>query len=159
VATVNISLTGAANPIDNGAPNHYKTGLADFCEEIDMPTNIKITAGDVQVRAELNDGPTAHAIAAALPITATTQRWGDEIYFAIPVEMELEKDATEVVDTGTLGYWPTGNAFCMFFGPTPVSRGDQIRAASAVSIIGAMLGDITELTTVPNGAKVRIELL
>ena len=123
-----------------------------------MPTNIKITAGDVQIRAELNDGPTACAIAAALPITAPAQRWGEEIYFAIPVEMELEADAREVVDLGTLGYWPTGNAFCMFFGPTPASQGDQIRAASPVNIIGAMLGDLTELTTVPNGAEVLIEL-
>ena len=122
-----------------------------------MPKTILITVGDLKIQAELNDGPTARAVAEALPIKATAQRWGQEIYFAIPVEHSLEPEAREVLEPGTLGYWPTGNAFCMFWGPTPASRGDEIRAASAVNVIGTMSGDFSNLSEVKNGTSVLIE--
>ena len=122
-----------------------------------MARRIMITAGEVKVGAELNDGPTARMVAEALPIKARGNRWGEEIYFEIPVEADLESDAREVLEAGELGYWPTGNAFCIFFGPTPASRGDEIRAASAVNIIGKAKGDLSQLPGVPNGAEVLIE--
>ncbi|HUT31351.1 MAG TPA: cyclophilin-like fold protein [Sedimentisphaerales bacterium] len=122
-----------------------------------MAKRIMITAGEVKVEAELNDGPTAKMVAEALPIKARGSRWGEEIYFEIPVEADLESDARDVVEAGELGYWPSGNAFCIFFGPTPASRGDEIRAASAVNIIGKVKGDLSQLPGVPNGAQVLIE--
>ncbi len=122
-----------------------------------MPKDIKITTGDVEVEAQLNDSATAKLIAETLPIKARAPRWGEEIYFSISVEAKLEKDSREVVEAGELGYWPSGNAFCMFFGPTPASQGDEIRAASAVNIIGKMKGDLSALTNVPSGASVLIE--
>jgi hypothetical protein len=122
-----------------------------------MPKQIRITAGNVQLEAELNDSPTAKSIAEALPIKAKGNRWGEEIYFAIPVEAGLEEDARDVLEAGELGYWPTGRAFCIFFGPTPASQGDEIRAASAVNIIGKVKGDLSTLPGVPDGAEVLIE--
>ncbi len=123
-----------------------------------MPKDIKITAGDVEVEAQLNNSKTAKLIAEALPIKAIAKRWGEEIYFSIDVEAKLEKNSREVVEAGELGYWPDGSAFCMFFGLTPASRGNEIRAASAVNIIGKMKGDWSGLTNVPGGANVLIEL-
>lgn len=122
-----------------------------------MPKQIKIRAGDVQLVAELNDSATAGAVSEALPIKARGNRWGEEIYFAIPVETGLEEGARDVLEAGELGYWPTGNAFCIFFGPTPASRGDEIRAASAVNIIGKVTSDLSQLPGVPEGAEVLIE--
>lgn len=122
-----------------------------------MGLKIRIAAGAVIVQAELNDGPTAARVAEALPIRAVAQRWGQEIYFAIPVDADRESDAREVVEAGELGYWPDGNAFCMFFGPTPASRDQEIRAASPVNIIGMMQGDLSQLSDVPTGAEVVIE--
>lgn len=122
-----------------------------------MPIKIRITAGDVQVEAELNDSPTARLIADALPIEARGNRWGEEIYFAISVKAGLEDGARDVLDAGELGYWPTGSAFCIFFGPTPASQGDEIRAASAVNVIGRIEGELSELSSVPDGARVCIE--
>lgn len=122
-----------------------------------MSKAIKITAGQIQVEAELNDSPTAKSIAEALPIKAKGSRWGGEIYFSIPVQAELEADSREVLEAGELGYWPSGNAFCIFFGPTPASEGDEIRAASAVNVIGKVKGDLSELPNVPDGADVLIE--
>ncbi len=122
-----------------------------------MPAKIKITAGEVQLDAELNDTATAKSIIAALPIKANGNRWGAEIYFEIPVDAALEQGARDVLEAGELGYWPTGNAFCIFFGPTPASTGDEIRAASAVNIIGKITTDLTQLFNVPSGAQVTIE--
>jgi hypothetical protein len=122
-----------------------------------MAKKIRITAGKVEVEAELNDSRTARMVAEALPIKARGNRWGEEIYFEIPVEADLEADARDVLEAGELGYWPSGNAFCIFFGPTPASRGEEIRAASAVNIIGKVKGDLSQLPGVPNGAQVLIE--
>lgn len=122
-----------------------------------MPKAIKITAGQTQFEAELNDSPTAQAVFDALAIKAKVSRWGGEIYFTIPVQAELEADSRDVLKAGELGYWPTGNAFCIFFGPTPASQADEIRAASAVNIIGKVRGDLSPLWNVPNGADILIE--
>ena len=117
---------------------------------------IKITAGDVTVGVELNDSDTADMVWAALPIEATASTWGDEVYFRTPVEAE-EQDAREVVDLGDVGYWPQGQALCLFFGPTPASRGDEIRPASPVNVLGTMDGDPSVLKRVLDGDHVVVE--
>jgi hypothetical protein len=121
-----------------------------------MPTPIVITAGNVKVQAELNETRTAKAIVDALPIDGHAHRWGGEIYFTIPVQMELEKGAREVLKPGELGYWPDGDAFCIFFGPTPASSGTEIRAASDVNIIGRVLTDLSRLPEVRDGSPLSI---
>lgn len=118
---------------------------------------IQITAGKVSALANLIDNPTADAIWNALPLEARGNTWGDEIYFGIPVTIEEAPDASDLVDMGSLAYWPPGRAFCIFFGRTPASRGDDIRAASAVNRFGSVIGDATVFKQVPNGEKVRIE--
>jgi len=121
-----------------------------------LPTAIRIAAGSVELRGELNDSETAKKIALALPIEAQGSTWGDEIYFAIPVTCAPEAPQ-EVVEMGALAYWPPGNAFCIFFGRTPASEGEEIRPASAVNVIGRVEGDATALKAVRSGETVRIE--
>ena len=118
---------------------------------------ILIKAGSIHIGGELNETVTARAIWEALPLEASGNRWGEEIYFRIPVVQPLEPSAQEVVRMGDLGYWPTGQAFCIFFGPTPISGPGEIRPASAVTIIGGLLGDPKRLSTVPPGAMMRLE--
>ena len=123
-----------------------------------MPKIIKITAGQVQLEAQLNDGPTARSIAEALPIKAKAQRWGGEIYFPIPVEAELEDNCREVLEAGELGYWPSGSAFCIFFGATPVSKGAEPVAASPVNVFGRLVKvELEELKRIPDDTNVTIE--
>jgi hypothetical protein len=122
-----------------------------------MGQTIRITAGDVVVTAELNDSPTAAAVAAALPIRAHGNRWGDEIYFAIDVQQSESEDARAEMRVGELAYWPPGRAFCIFFGATPASSGDQPQAASPVNPIGQVNGDVAALKQVPDGAPIVIE--
>jgi uncharacterized protein len=121
-----------------------------------MSQRIRITAGNVTAEAVLNDTRTAREVAQALPISASANTWGDEIYFGIPVHTDLE-DGQEVVALGELGYWPPGHAFCIFFGPTPASQGEEIRPASAVTVIGQVEGDSEAFKQVPAGTTVVIE--
>ena len=120
-----------------------------------MAHSITITAGAVEVSAELNDTDAAQAVWNALPFSASGNTWGDEIYFRIPVAA-VPEDLQEVVDFGDLAYWPPGNAFCIFFGPTPASHGDEIRPASAVVVIGRITGDAAQLRQVSAGTAVTI---
>jgi len=117
---------------------------------------IRITAGQVSVEARLNESRTATAIWDRLPIEAKGETWGDEIYFDIGVRAAPESPR-EVVESGDLGYWPPGRAFCIFFGPTPMSRGDEIRPASAVNVVGRIAGDPAVFKRVRAGTRVRIE--
>ncbi len=118
---------------------------------------IRIRAGEVAVTAALNDSATADAIWGALPITGRVQTWGDEIYFPIPVDVAEAPDAAQTVDKGAVAYWPPGTALCLFWGPTPMSRGDEIRPASAVNVMGVIDGDPTLLAAVPSGAEIVVE--
>lgn len=122
-----------------------------------MDRRVIIEAGDIKGEAILAESDAATAIWDSLPAESTCNTWGDEIYFDIVTSLPLDETAKEVVDTGDLGYWPQGTALCIFFGPTPASRGDEIRAASAVNIVGRIVGDPTMFKGVFPGAKVTIK--
>lgn len=117
---------------------------------------IVIKAEPAEMMAELNDSNTAKVIWNALPITGRANLWGEEIYFRIPVHIEPE-NGKEMVEKGELGFWPEGDAFCIFFGPTPMSRGDEIRPASAVNVFGKVTGDATLFKKVCSGTMIYIE--
>jgi len=122
-----------------------------------MGRRIVIRSGALSVTATLNDSPTALALCEKLPFSTSANTWGDEVYFPIPVKQKLDATARELVDVGDLGYWPSGNAFCIFFGPTPISRGNEIRPASAVNIIGRVDGDARAFKAVRDGDLIELE--
>ncbi len=118
---------------------------------------IRIIVDDISAVAELSNSKTSEAIWDALPIENTVNTWGEEIYFEIPVKSALDENAKEVVEKGDLGYWPSGRAFCIFFGPTPASEGDEIRPASAVNIVGKVSGDVEMFKSVQDGTNIKLE--
>jgi len=121
-----------------------------------MDKRIRIKAGSVEALAELNDTETAQAIWDALPIKGRANTWGDEIYFSIPLSIAQEK-GQDLVEVGDLGYWPPGQGFCIFFGPTPMSEGDKPRPASPVTVFGQVIGDATIFKEVDTGTEVTID--
>lgn len=114
------------------------------------------STGEIEAELSEENPKTSKAIWDTLPIEARANTWGDEVYFSIPVEVE-EENPREVVEMGDLGYWPPGKAFCIFFGPTPASRGDEIRPASPVNVFGRVQGDAKVFKAVRGGELVSIE--
>jgi hypothetical protein len=132
-----------------------KEFMHNYLGHYTMGRKIRIRAGPIEAAAELNDTRTAQAIWEMLPIKGRVNLWGDEIYFSIPLSLELELGQA-LVSIGDLGYWPQGNAFCIFFGLTPVSRGDEIRPASPVTVFGKVIGDATVFKKVAAGMEITI---
>ena len=121
-----------------------------------MSRKITVKVENIRIDAELNDSETARKIWEELPIKSKVNTWGDEIYFPIPIKIGLE-NAKAVVSEGDLGYWPSGTAFCIFFGPTPMSRGEEIRPASPVNVFGRIIGDSKIFKKTTSGANIIIE--
>jgi uncharacterized protein len=123
-----------------------------------MTRKILIKAGSVAAEAEILENATAEAVWKALPIKSTVNTWGEEIYFNIPVTAKPE-NGREIVNAGEVAYWPPGKALCIFFGPTPMSKGDEIRAASEVNIFGKIVGDAKVFSAVNDGEKITVTRL
>jgi len=136
-----------------GAPQYRNEFVQRFA---DVVRKIRIKAGSVEAIAELNDTKTAQVIWEALPIKGHVNLWGEEIYFSIPLNPELE-DGKELVSIGDLGYWPPGTAFCIFFGQPPISQGDKIRPTSPVTVFGKVISDPTVFKQVTSGTEITIE--
>lgn len=121
-----------------------------------MPTKIVITIKDIVLQGELFDSECAKTIIKTLPIEARPNEWGDEFYFTIPVEFNLDDTATSEVKIGDIGYWPPGNALAIFFGPTPLSSGSEPVPASKVNIVGRITDDPKILKKAKGGGRIKI---
>lgn len=110
-----------------------------------MGKEITITVTDKPFKAELKESETAKAIGEKLPIEASPSFWGDEIYFEVPVDIDENENPEVELEIGELAYWPDGNAFCIFYGPTPSSNDSEPRPASPVTVVGKLAGDATAL--------------
>lgn len=117
---------------------------------------IKIKINHIQTTAELYDTPTGQAIADQFPINSKINTWGKEIYFSIPVICDLEKNSRSVLEIGELGYYPPMQAFCIFYGPTPMSSSEKPQAADNVNVFGKISGSMDDLHKVISGEKVTI---
>lgn len=118
--------------------------------------DILIRAGDVAIRARLLDTETADRIWRALPIYATVQTWGQEVYFGVPLSAAREADARDVVEAGEIAFWPDGDAIAIGFGPTPISRRGEIRLASPCNVWARALDDVGLLRSVHAGERVAV---
>ena len=120
---------------------------------------IRIRVGGIETTARLLDTPTADAIWKALPLRFRVSRWGKELYGSIPVQVAQEPDASDLVERGDLAYWPPGSAFCIFFGPTPASQGDEARTASEVNVFGHIEGDYHPFERIPSSTDIQVEAI
>ena len=120
---------------------------------------IIISTENLRMEAILAEGSSADIFWNTLPLTGQVNTWGDEIYFNVNLQMPLDDDASDIVESGDIAFWPPGSAFCIFFGRTPASLGDEVRAASAVNVLGKIDGDEREFRSVPSGEEIRLEQL
>ena len=118
---------------------------------------IKITWDQQEITATLKSTPTAKKLWAALPVEAEAQTWGDEVYFDVPVQAPLEKDARQVVEPGTVCFWVEGSALALPFGPTPISEGDECRLVTKVNVVGQIDGDPKQLRSIKPGVFIAVQ--
>lgn len=110
---------------------------------------------------QLYDTITTQKLIENVPFNGTTQTWGDEFYFPIPMSSKLDEFCTATPDVGTIAYWPTGRMFCTFYGPTPMSTDNQPVAASEVNLLGYLIDkdQIALLKTIQDGENVKVDLV
>ena len=106
-----------------------------------MKKQIKALFPDIyrEISIELNDSrspKTFQAIIENLPVEINITKWGDELYTERTQISANEENAKREVDYLDVAYWPEGNALCLFYGPTPISKDGQILAYSPVNIVG-----------------------
>lgn len=120
---------------------------------------VRISCGRLSFDAEFLETNTTQMMFEEMPLSGSVTFWGDEIYFPISVTAELEENAVEEVEVGTLAYWPPTQAFCIFFGPTPVSTSSKPKGFSAVNVVGKILGNLAELSSISPGEQIKVELV
>ena len=120
-----------------------------------MIMDVKIRVGSTELNAEIYNTELGKKIIELLPIEAKPNRWGDEIYFGLPIEHSLQNEQQEV-EVGELAYWPPGQGFCIFYGQTPASTGAKPAAASEVEVFGRVKDDVTVLKN-ETGTTVSVE--
>ena len=121
-------------------------------------TRIRIKWPKGELTAQLADTPTAKAVAAALPAKSRANTWGEEVYFRLAADVELERDAREVVDLGAVCFWVQGGSLALPYGPTPVSRGNECRLVTRVNVFGKLEGDPRALASVRDGDAIEVSL-
>jgi len=130
-------------------------------KERDTQKIINISTEKFNISVALNETQTAKKLIEALPFSSALNRWGDEIYFTIPVQAAVE-NGVEEVEEGTVAFWPPGSALCIFFGRTPASSSDRPRAESPVTVIGNIARDkdfegiIEKLRGTKSGEEIKV---
>jgi hypothetical protein len=117
----------------------------------------KIDIGGTQYEAELDDSVLGIDLKSHMPLSFSMSRWGDELYGDWGISVNPSGGTKEVMEIGELAYWPPGNAFCIFFGPTPASKNDEPRIASPGYSLGRIVdGPIERLRQTKSGVSVKI---
>jgi len=111
----------------------------------------------VRVICELVDEPELEKLLENSSFEAKAERWGDEVYFELPVKLELKGERT-LMEVGEVAYWPDGNCLCIFSGPTPMSRDEQPVAYSKVKPLGRVIEGLGRLKDVSNEELVRVSV-
>ena len=111
-----------------------------------MEKHIQISFPEINERVliKLDDSrspDTVKAIIENLPIEVNINKWGKELYTDKTPITAHEENAKSEVNLLDVAYWPEGNALCLFYGPTPISKSDKIEPYSPVNIVGRIVND------------------
>ena len=118
---------------------------------------IKINFLNNFIIVELNNTDTAKKIYDSCPLRSITNTWGNEIYFETAVKVTKDKTAKDIINLGEIAYWVEGSSIAIGFGPTPISKADEIRLVTKANIIGQTKSNLSSLGMVNSGEIVIVE--
>lgn len=124
-----------------------------------MGARIRIVAGRITLEAVLRDDtPSVAKLLEALPFESRANTWGEEVYFEAPLALDLEPDARQVVEPGTVCFWTEGSSIALPWGRTPISGADgKPKLAARCNLLGQLIGDARALAKVNSGDRIRVE--
>ena len=113
-----------------------------------------IKTGVYNIKINFFDTYTAKVIYSKLPIVSKINFWGHEVYFFTDLKIKLEDNARQIVKKGELAYWPQGDAVAIGYGPTPISKGNEIRLASDCNIWGSTEFNLEKLNNLEKNQEI-----
>ena len=122
-----------------------------------MLQKIKINFLNNFIIVELNNTDTAKKIYDSCPLRSITNTWGNEIYFETAIKVTKDKTAKDIINLGEIAYWVEGSSIAIGFGPTPISKADEIRLVTKANIIGKTKSNLSLLGMVKSGEIVIVE--
>lgn len=120
---------------------------------------IRISWPGGSVVAALQHTPSSEALIACLPFKSVAQTWGEEVYFGLPISVDLEANARQVVEPGTVCIWVQGHSMALPFGPTPIAEGMECKMVTPVNLLGWLEGDARVLAKVRDGDPIEVHLI
>lgn len=123
-----------------------------------MPYRVELEfGGGVKASCLLEDIPELEKLVESSPFRSEANKWGEEIYFELPVRLRLKGERT-LMEVGEVAYWPEGNSLCLFFGPTPISKSGKPVAYSAVKPLGKIIEGLRDLRNVRDGEEIIVNV-
>jgi hypothetical protein len=118
---------------------------------------IIIQIGNQTYEADLYEGKGPTAFYNSLPLEIRMSRWGDEFYGSCSAPVKEDNTLRDLYEEGEIAFWPPGNAFCIFFGPTPASSDSRPRMASPGIPLGKIKGNTAGLRQLGSSVKATIK--
>ena len=115
-----------------------------------------IKIGMYDIKINFFDTNTAKLIYSKLPIVSKVNFWGNEVYFITDLKIKLEDNARQIVKKGELAYWSQGYPVAIGYGPTPISKGNEIRLASDCNIWGETEFNLGKLNNLESNQEIVI---
>lgn len=132
------------------------TGSGSGPKREDAERIVLIKIGRVELRARLAATPTADRLWAALPVFGTAEPWGEAVHFEVPVASGRDRTARVNAQRGDICFWAEEKRLIIAYGPTPISRPNEMRMPSPVNVVAAALDDVGVLRGARVGEKVSI---
>ena len=118
---------------------------------------IKIKFLRFSISVDLHNTENAMQIWEACPIKSIINTWGNEIYFDTKINTIIDKTAKNIISKGEIAFWVEGASIAIGFGPTPISKGNEIRLVTNANIIGVTVDNLSALSIVNSGEIVIVE--
>ena len=116
-----------------------------------------LSAGRVRLEIAVHDTTTADIIWRALPLFSVAETWGEALHFDTPIRGGRDRTARLNAAPGEIYFWSEDERVVIVWGPTPISRPNEIRLMRPCNLWAHTLDDASMLGVVVPGERVALE--